>query len=238
MSPMKYLFLLVFALGVQDPALAQVRPHQAADDPRVQIVDYDPNHTVQLHTALGYHLFLQFSSGEQIQNVAVGDSSGWEIVLNGGSDRLFIRPKQPAGVTDMTVITSEHVYNFELVAQPTMTLDMPYVVRFEYPIAPAPAAKLANVRQSRSLREEYKITGDPKLRPSSVREDGKHTRIKWPADHPIPAVYQITETGEQTLTNGVMRGDEFVIDAVVPRLIFKIDSAVAYATRAAARANQ
>jgi type IV secretion system protein VirB9 len=232
---MKQLLLLLVMLGVHGPANAQLRPHQASDDPRVQTVDYDPNRTVQLHTALGYHLFLQFSTGEQIQNVAVGDSSGWEIVLNGGSDRLFIRSKQAAGVTDMTVITSERVYNFELVAQPAMTLDMPYVVRFEYPPGQAPQSKLADARQSRDKKGGYKLTGDPRLRPASVSEDGKRTHIKWPADRPIPAVYQLSETGEQTLTNGTMRGDEFVIDAVVPRLLFKIDTEVAYATRIAPR---
>ena len=232
---MRYLIFLMLTLGVCGSGGAQVRPRQAADDPRVQIVDYDPNHTVQLHTALGYHLFLQFSSGEQIQNVAVGDSSGWEIVLNGGSDRLFIRPKQPAGVTDMTVITSERVYNFELVAQPNMTLDMPYVVRFEYPVVSPAGRKVADQRRSRSRHDEYRITGDPKLRPSMVTQDGKRTHIKWPADRPIPAVYQITDTGEQALTNGVMRGDEFVIDAVASRLVFKIDNAVAFATRSTSR---
>jgi len=233
---MKRVLLLALMLGIQSAGFTQMRPRQAADDPRVQIVDYDPNRTVQLHTALGYHLFLQFASGEQIENVAVGDSNGWEIVLNGGSDRLFIRPKQPAGVTDMTVITSDHVYNFELVAQPAMSLDMPYVVRFEYPGAVvATVKKAADTRVSGSRHEQYKVTGDPKLRPSSVSEDGKRTHIKWPADHPIPAVYQITETGEQTLTNGVMRGDEFVIDSVIPRLLFKIDSAVAYATQSTSR---
>jgi type IV secretion system protein VirB9 len=236
---MRSLLFLLLMLGVCEAGVAQIRPRQAADDPRVQIVDYDPNHTVQLHTALGYHLFLQFSNGEQIENVAVGDSSGWEIVLNGGSDRLFIRPKQPAGVTDMTVITSERVYNFELVAQPSMTLDMPYVVRFEYPAASAQGGrKGADAQKPRSRYDEYKITGDPKLRPSMVSQDGKRTRIKWPADRPIPAVYQITDTGEQALTNGVMRGDEFVIDAVISRLVFKIDNAVAFATRSTSRSDR
>ena len=75
------------------------------------------------------------------------------------------------------------------------------------------------------------MSGAQALRPSSISDDGRHTYIEWPRDRTLPAVYSINPEGRESLVNGAMRDDLFVIDAVASKLVFRIDDNVARADR-------
>ena len=83
----------------------------------------------------------------------------------------------------------------------------------------------------------YRLSGARALRPSRISDDGIHTYIEWPREAALPAVYSLDERGQESLVNGMMRDDLFVIDAVVRRLVFRIDRDVARAERVPERAH-
>ncbi|MEO5973183.1 MAG: TrbG/VirB9 family P-type conjugative transfer protein [Sphingomicrobium sp.] len=237
---MKALLIFAALLALAVPAAAQVRPQPGSGDPRLQTVDYDAAQIVQLQGAPGYQLTVQLSPDEQVQSVAVGDSGAWTVTVNGARDHLFVKPLQADAATNMTVITTVRVYNFELLALPMPAPDMAWNVRFRYPVPQPPAADPDIVDVSAVLRRasRYRISGDRLLRPSSVTNDNRLTYIRWAAAQPIPAVYALAANGEEILVNGGMRGDDYVIEGVAGRLVFRIDRRAAHADRIAAKRNR
>ena len=223
--------VVVAVLAVLGPAHAQVRPQPGAGDPRLQTLSYDPGQIVELRGAPGYQLTVELSPDEQVQNVAVGDSGAWQVSVNKAGDHLFIRPSQAGVSTNMTVITSIRVYNFDLIPLAQPTPDMAYTVQFKYPAASADTGGGTDKRAIAHTASRYKIEGDHSLRPSMVSDDGVRTYVTWPADLPIPATFQIGDNGEERLVNGNMHGDQFVVDGVTKKLIFRIDQRLAFAVR-------
>ena len=224
---MRRAFLLGLALCAAAPAAAQIRPTPGAGDPRIQTVDYDANQVIQISAAPGYQVTLHFGADETIENVAVGDSTAWQVSANRAGGHLYVKPLA-AVPTNMTVVTNVRVYAFELVPLPGPTPDMAFTVRFHYPSAAGPQQTAS---AELIVEGRYRLSGERTLRPSRISDDGQHTYIEFPRDAAIPAVYAVDERGNESLVNGMMRDDLYVIDAVVPRLVFRIDQHVARATR-------
>ena len=221
-------FIVGLALCIAaGPAAAQIRPVPGAGDPRIQIVDYDASQVVQIQAAPGYQVTLQFGADEIIENVAVGDSAAWQVSAPRNGGHIYLKPLQPVP-TNMTVVTNVRIYAFDLVPLSGPTPDMAYTVRFNYPSAAGPQ----QTAQAELIVEgRYRLSGEQSLRPSRISDDGQHTYIEFPRDAAIPAIYAVDERGSESLVNGMMRDDLYVIDSVVQRLVFRIDQHVAHATR-------
>ena len=221
---MRALALLAALLLAGGGASAQVRPSPGSGDPRLQTVEYREGEVVQLELAPGYQMTVELAQDERIENVAVGNSSGWQVTPNRRGDRLFIKALQAGAPTNMTVITSSRLYAIELVALGGPSAEMPYVVRYTY--AEEEKADDAAVAE---IAPNYRLSGDRRLRPSAIGDDGTRTYIEWPREAPIPAVFAVDDKGRESLVNGAMRGELYVIDAVPRRLVFRIDDASAKA---------
>ena len=208
---------------LEAPAFGPAQPPPPAYDSRIQSVEYREDQVVPIQVAPGYQLMVEFAADERIQSVAVGDSSAWQVTPNNSGDRIFIKPIQ-ALATNLTVLTSARTYTFDLVPGSSAG---PYVLRFTYPGADA----TAEADPAGEVEGRYRLSGARSLRPSRISDDGVHTYIEWPRDASIPAIYAVDERGEESIVNGMMRDDLFVIDAVVRRLVFRIDRHVARAER-------
>ena len=230
---MRPVLALALALAAA-PLAAQVQPHGGSGDPRVQLVDYDADQVVQLQAAPGYQLTVQLGPDEQIENVAVGDSAAWQVTPNRRGDHLFVKPIQPGVATNLTVVTSVRVYLFELLPFAGSNGDMAFTVRFRYP--DAGTADTDTAEAEARVEGRYRISGERSLRPSRISDDGRHTYIEWPSDRAIPAIYAVDARGRESLVNGMMRDDVFVVDSVAPRLVFRIDRHVSRANRIERRA--
>jgi type IV secretion system protein VirB9 len=135
---------LILALAAAAPAGA-VTPHPGAGDPRINEVFYDPSEVVELRGVLGYQLSLEFDPAERIENVAIGDSLGWQVTPNRKANLLFIKPMALRPDTNMTVVTNLRRYNFQLsVKAHGSAKSIAFSVRFVYPppvmafVAPPP----------------------------------------------------------------------------------------------------
>lgn len=222
------------SLLIAVPAAAQVQPSPGDGDPHLQRVDYNAGQIVRLRSAPGYQLMVELSPDEEVKSVALGDSASWQVNASKTGDRLFIKPTAVGGATNMTVVTSVRVYNFELLAQSQSSPDMPYTVQFQYPAPRALPGDMQYVDVSAVARRlsRYRIGGDRWLRPSSVSDDGQHVYISWPKNVPIPAIYAVDRSGAEVLVNGMMATDDvYVVDGTPQLLTFRIDGRMAHAER-------
>lgn len=222
---------LLLTVMLAGPAVAQVSPTLPGGDTRLQTVVYDPDRVVRLRVPLGYQTTVALDAEEQIETIAVGDSSGWQVTPNARGDHLFVKPLEIGQTTNLTVLTDTRLYSFELVAVSAPSAEAPFAVRFVYPepaagpeqpAAPAPAA--------------YRLSGAQRVRPVSVTDDGVRTYIAWGAGKDLPAVFALDDQNREVLVTGYVRDDRFVIDTVYPVLLFRSDRQTARATREEPRA--
>jgi type IV secretion system protein VirB9 len=230
-------FLLALILGWQSAA-AQIVPRAGNGDRRLQIVEYDPVQVVQLRGQRGYQMTIELAPDEDILNVAVGDAGAWQVSVNKERNRLFLKPNQSPLPTNMTVITTARVYNFELLSEDSYE-NAAYTVRFEFPDTAADSARRSgeyvDVRAVRRKLSRYRISGAKVLRPNSVSDDGERTYVSWPKGRDLPATYEVTGRGQEAIVDGMMRDDVLVIDRLVNKLRFRKDRSVAEARRLAPR---
>lgn len=90
--------------------------------------------------------------------------------------------------------------------------------------APAPARPIPQ-------ESEYRLSGAKALFPSRIRDDGYYTYIEWPLNAELPAVFSRASDGSEVIAEGVMMGDDYVLDRVHALLVFRIDRQVATASR-------
>jgi type IV secretion system protein VirB9 len=222
------LLLVLLLLGA--PALAQTPPSLAGgpSDARLRTIPYNPDQVVRLTAATNYQLTVIFSPDERVENVAIGDGDAWQATLNRRGDALFLKPLRSNGVTNMTVITDARVYTFELSATPVSTAETPFTVRFSYP-----SDGVRDARQPPPPVEagSYRLSGARALRPSAISDDGVRTSIAWGAQQTLPAVFALDERGDEVLLDGYMREGLYIVDAVHPTLLFRLERQTARATR-------
>lgn len=211
------------------PAAAQTLPTPPGADARLQTVQYDPNRVVRLRVPLGYQTTVILDPNEQIDTVAVGDSGAWQVTPNARGDHLFIKPLDLGQGTNLTVITVSRIYSFELHAASAPTAETPFTVRFLY-LEASPPASSAGAAAAPAVNT-YRLSGARRVRPMAIRDDGERTFIEWPAGDDLPAVFALDGQNREMLVTGYMREDRFVIDAVYPTLLFRLDRQVARATR-------
>lgn len=230
--------VVLSGLMISTPAIAQVESVLKDYSAERRVIDFQAGQTVQVRGAPGFQIMVELSPDEQVRNVALGDSSAWQVDVSKEGSRLFLKPLRPDVRTNMTVVTSIRTYSFDLDASPDPESEIPYGISFRYPPPPPEATDLQYVDVSAAIRRtsQYQISGDRSIRPRSVSNDGRRTYIEWPKDAQIPATYAVSASGNQVLANGMMGTDDvYVVDGVPLELEFRIDREVARAKRVTGR---
>lgn len=101
-------------------------------DPRIVEFEYVPTDVFVITTKYGYQTSIQFDYNEEITAISVGDKSLWQIIPAG--QRIFIRPMEEGVMTNMTVLTTQRAYQFDLKSLgPADKEGNIYAVSFYYP---------------------------------------------------------------------------------------------------------
>ncbi len=214
------------------PVAAQTVPISGEGDPRLQSVGYDPAQIIRLSVAPGLQTMVELAPGEAIQTVSVGDSAAWQVSVGKRGDIFFVKNVSAGALTNMSVVTAARVYNFELMPGNNYGDVSAYHVKLTYPSKEA-KPETVSVRPA----YEYRLSGSKLIRPISVYQDGMRTIIEWPEDSALPGIFAL-ENGSESLVNGEMQDGRFIIAATPPKLIFRLDREVAYATRRPKKADQ
>ncbi len=230
------LILAAFAaLALHSSAMAVETPRPGHADPRIKTIDYDPQQVVRLVGAFRTATEIQFGDAETIQHVALGDTTGWDVVAE--RNILFAKPKAVRTPTNLIVTTTapdggERHYTFELITRSgpigARSPDTFFVVRFRYPAqekaqvqATLSAAETALQKQVLQFKLEravlegprnlaYELQGSTAIAPSEVTDNGVFTVLRFPGSQAVPAIYAVTPDGSESLTSFDVRG-EFVV---------------------------
>ena len=207
---------------VAGPALAVV-PHPGGGDPRIHVVAYDPEEVVELKVALGYQLSVEFDPMEKIENVAIGDSLGWQVTPNRRANLLFLKPMSQRPPTNMTVVTNLRRYNFELSLRPRAAAhSAPFSVRFLYAapvmafVAPPPPPAPPVERNA-----SYSYEGSGRTLPSKVFDDGRDTYFTFRDGDDLPAIFALDADGEEAVVNTRLRDGYVVADRVASGFVLR-----------------
>lgn len=224
-------------------------PAQARDSRLVEVF-YNADEVVRIEGRTNVQATIQFGETERIENVAIGDSSTWQITPNKRANLLFVKPLAPRGSTNMTVITDKRTYLFDLVANPKAKAL--YVLRFTYPDEPEEVEEpvLAELGEPRSpnavelaaatdpyavtdpalINYEWATKGSPALLPSQAYDDGEATFLVWEAGRPVPAILIKDHEGTEGPVNYAVRGDMIVVDGVPREIVLRSGEDVATLT--------
>lgn len=209
-------------------------------DNRILWKEYDEAAVVTVPGRAGIQTTIQFEPGERIENVAIGDSAGWQVTPNRRADLLFLKPILPDSRTNMTVVTDRRTYLFDLT---TGGKGGPlYVMRFSYPqpfTPPAPVvadaappditadptpvetAQQMPVPLPADLNFAWERQGPEKMLPAQVFDDGHSTYLRWDAGAEVPAILVPGPDGVEGPANYAMRNDLIVLDGVPRRITLR-----------------
>ena len=224
------------------PAVALDTPKSGPSDPRIKTVDYDPGAVVKVTGVFRTATQILLGADETILHVAVGDATGWDVAAE--KNILFVKPKAARPPTNLIVTTSRggemRNYTFELSTRAGSsarnTPDTVFGLRFRYPQDEKLAAASALTAQAAALERRiidlkldravvegrrnlnYGLQGASALQPSEVSDNGRFTVLRFPANQPVPAVYQVESSGTESLIPFDVRGEFVVVHAVVRQL--------------------
>lgn len=179
-----------------------------ATDSRIRTFVYGENEVYKVISQYGYQSNVEFGAKEEITTISLGDTVAWKVTPAG--NRLFIKALKEGAKTNLTVVTNQHAYQFELSSAVSKDEDIIYVVRFYYPDKDfdgrrrSPSDNDGNVagddgtmfsrmlggKQQNAFRTgglveaqynfNYSLTGPTTIAPVKVFDDGQFTFFSFP----------------------------------------------------------
>lgn len=129
---LKFLLGLLVFCSFSAPSFSQQIP--ITTDSRIRTLVYNPNEVYELKFYYGYQSFIEFAQDEEIEMISIGEAFAWRLTPAG--KRLFIRPLEISGHTNMTIISNRRTYHFDIRSgeyDGKADEELVYTVRFFYP---------------------------------------------------------------------------------------------------------
>jgi type IV secretion system protein VirB9 len=208
-------------VGSLPTAFAAQTPASGRLDPRVTSVVYQPNNVVRVFATYGISTMIIFDEDEKFETVALGDTESWDVVPTDKGNILFVKPKAKQVTTNMNVVTTKRIYYLELNDYAPEDGKKVFGIRFVYPekdlnasLRKEAEARAANPNMAgidkANVNIDYSFSGDGRLKPSMVFDDGKKTFFKFGAT--VPAIFAVNADFSETLRNFRREGEHIVVD--------------------------
>lgn len=196
----------------------------------------------KVHTAPGALTTIALEPGEQIHELAAGDTSRW-LIQEASSGRgagtrplLFIKPLQPKLTNNLTIATSKRVYHLDLESHAKGQYQTEIAWRYADAI---PSTSLTSSRQDQAaaaaaasssqngqtsvaignLHFGYRIDSagryDPDWMPLRAFHDGVKTYIEFPANVTTRPPLFVIKGKKPEIVNYRSQGNTYVVDRVL-----------------------
>ena len=240
------LTLLASILLFSSAVVAQDQP--IATDSRIKTFVYSENDVYNLVMRYGYQTNIEFSKGETVETISLGERVAWQVIPAGR--RIFIRPMEESAHTNMTVVTDKRTYQFDLTSTQNLEKngeELAYVVRFFYAddkkpsmAAPAPVVMQEPVVSSApvvpvmsaneaSLNYQYSYSGPDGFAPVKIYDDGKVTYFKFDAGvKNIPNISVVGANQKEMPVSHRFENDMVVVDTTAREFALRQGSEVVY----------
>ncbi|MCB4920708.1 TrbG/VirB9 family P-type conjugative transfer protein [Brucella intermedia] len=217
----RLLLTVAFTAAILSHANGSETPKPGARDPRVTSVVYRPNDVVRISATYGISTMIIFDEDEKFETISLGDTESWQVAPAEKGNILFVKPTARNVVTNMNVVTTKRIYFLELYDYAPDANKKVFGVRFVYPEKDVNASirKEAEFRAANpnissidkaNVNIDYSFTGDTRLKPSMVFDDGKKTFFKFAGR--TPAIFAVNSNFSETLRNFRKEGEYLVLD--------------------------
>lgn len=213
-------FSAFLALAV---ALPSYSFNPLATDSRIRTYVYGENEVFKIFTEYGFQSNVEFGPEENILTISLGNPVAFKVTPAG--NRLFIKALQDNRQTNMTIVTTERSYQFDISSTIKDERDIVYVARFFVPPKNFDATKKAiekpvkTITAKQTIKESYNynysITGPEDIAPSKIFDNGSATFFKFPPNQPTPALFSITPTGSESPLVTRRDGNYVIVDRVL-----------------------
>lgn len=225
------LFFMAFCLAAPGAHAQQATDNDVKKlrDPRIRVIDYDPDQIFSVTGHTGYQMTIEFEPDEKIETVGIGDSSGWQVTPNGNATLLFLKPMAVVPNTNMSLVTNKRRYNMELSSRNGAKVQsdvVTFVLRFRQP-APPPVVSVASDENLISAipadqwNRNYRFEGNKELVPDEIFDDGVYTFIRFAENLETPAIFAVSGAEDENLVNSNLRGKYVMIDRVAGQIVLR-----------------
>ncbi|PZQ96163.1 MAG: hypothetical protein DI533_17150 [Cereibacter sphaeroides] len=210
------------ALGFAVPTLAEVSPASMGADARVRSVFYNPVDVIRLDTHLRVNTAIELGAGERIDSVLLGDSEAFEVEVLSNRTTVSIKPLISDAETNMTIYSGRRTITLAISEGRSRNPTYRLVLRYPETGAGRPARSAASAA-SRDIG--YAWSGDEKLKPSHIWNDGQTTYFAF-APGLRPSIFGVDAKGREVTLNSGTRGSVVRVTGVRNAYSIRVGSQV------------
>jgi type IV secretion system protein VirB9 len=229
-------------------ALGGIDPVPGAADHRVRLVPYDPNNVVQIRAHYDVETTIEYAPGEVILRATAGQAGAWSVAPSQNLPNILtLQPRLKNADTNLTVITDQRIYLYELRAREQWNLrgdGITFYVRHTYPaeINRALERRAALAQQEREQRAAqtqrdrpqadgkidpaaihlgYAYGGDASIAPLAVFDDGQFTYFQFAKTTTLPSIYTVDDNRREAVLNYRVQDPYIVVERTAERFTLR-----------------
>ncbi|RUR14043.1 P-type conjugative transfer protein VirB9 [Legionella septentrionalis] len=210
---------------------AQNNPSNFPTDQRIKQVTFQENNVVPIYGKTFTTTQIEFAKNEGILDVEGGDTTAWMVTVHPElPNMLFVKPTALNSNTNMTVITNQHTYYFQMSSNKNLEANpslQTYALKFTYPV-PKIKQSSASVQKNRvsqapkAINTAYRFSGSSQLVPLHVFDDGQFTYFELSPNSPVPAIFAVDDkSGREATVNTRRQGKYLVIQRIAPQFTLR-----------------
>lgn len=223
--------IAVVLLGVMTcQVMGAQTPRGGSLDQRVTSVTYQENNVVEVHATYGISTMIIFDEEEEFTTISLGDTESWQVVPAENGNILFVKPIAKDVTTNMNIVTTRRIYYLELRDFAPEAGRQVFGIRFNYPEKSLNAAlrqeaehraAWPNINEidKANVNIDYSFSGDARLKPTMVFDDGSKTFFRF--EGRVPAIFAVNPDFSETLRNFRREGEYIVVDGVATQFTLR-----------------
>lgn len=229
---MRSLFITFILLAGVTPVVAENKPTEHTNDKRIKTIVYRVNDVMPIKASYKHITHIDLGPGNIITDVHAGDTESWMFANTANNDGVLLKPLTDDAKTNLTIITANRTYYFDLVRSDWTNT---YSVNFKYPEddfaafqAKLKQEKASNVNKDLDINTSkpddwnfsYILEGDKDSAPVNVFDDGKFMYLEF-GKKEVPAIFAVDKDKNESVVNYHRSGRYVVVENIYRQLTLR-----------------